>query len=395
MNLVDVIEGLVEERGLEKEKVISIVCDGIRAAYTKRYPDRTFHVQFNKKSGTLELFVEKTVVSSVTDDAFEISLRRAKVIDPDASLDQVIWVPFDQDIGRIEILTAKQYIASKIRDLEQQAVYEEFSDKTGTLLNGVIHKRERAGYVIKVGDVMGLLPRENTVPGEALRMGHPVKVLLQEVLSVARGDYQLILDRASADFVQKLLELEIPEIFEGIVEIKKIVRNPGYKTKVIVASTSREIDPVGTCVGVGGARIKPILRVLGQEKIDLIEETDVLEQLVKDSLKPAEIDKVEILDNSETGTSRAQVWLAQDQRSFAIGKQGQNIALASKLVGLDIQLQDVATGEPSLMLEDIETEGNHKQGEQEESENKSVVHDESNAGDSADQHAQEEDDQVE
>lgn len=337
VNLSDVIEGLVEERGLDKEKVIGIVCEGIQTAYVKKFPLVQFSTNFNRKTGQLEIAAEKTVVTTVSDDNLEISLRKARLINPQAQLDQKIKVPFEEAIGRIEILLAKQVIANKIRDLEQTAIFNEFQDKKDSIVNGIVHKRERIGFVIKIGEVMAILPKENLIPNEAIKIGHPIRALLKEVLPVARGDYQLILDRASSDFVQKLLELEIPEVFEALVEIKKIVRIPGYKTKAIVASSSKEIDPVGTCVGVGGARIKPILKELGQEKIDLIEATDDLETLVRFSLKPAEVDKVEIVDEKT-----ATVWLAQDQRSYAIGKLGQNIALASQLVELDIQLQDAS-----------------------------------------------------
>lgn len=345
MNLTDVIEGLVEERGLDRDKVIEIVCEGIKAAYVKRYPHISFLVSFSKKTGNLEIFSEKLIVASVTDDEVEISLRRAKIIDPSATLEQTIPVPFEESVGRIEILTAKQIIAGKIRDLEQLAVFNEFKDKKDTIITGAVHKRERAGYAVKIGEVVALLPTENTIPNEPVKIGHPIKALLKEVHQVAKGDYQLILDRASADFVKKLIEVEIPEVFEGLVEIKKIVRIPGYKTKVIVVSTRKEIDPVGTCVGIGGARIKPILRELGQEKIDLIQWSDSIEKLVRSSLKPAEIDKVEMIDDN-----RVTVWLAPDQRSFAIGKMGQNINLASRLVGLEIQLQDLTTPQENFDL---------------------------------------------
>lgn len=343
MNLSDVIEGLVEERGLDKEKVIEIVCEGIHTAYAKKFPTVQFCTSFNRKTGQLEIFAEKTVVATAHDDDLEVSLRRAKLLNPQAQLDQTIKVPFETGIGRIEILVAKQIIANKIRDLEQMAVFNDFSDKKGAIINGIVHKRERSGFVVKIGEVMALLPKENTIPNEVVKVGHPIKTLLKEVLPVARGDYQLILDRASSDFVQKLLELEIPEVFEALVDIKKIVRIPGYKTKAVVSSSSKEIDPVGTCVGVGGARIKPILKELGQEKIDLIEDTEDMEELVRYSLKPAEIDKVEIVDDKT-----ATVWLSQDQRSYAIGKLGQNITLASRLVGLDIQLQDTSPSDKGM-----------------------------------------------
>lgn len=342
MNLSNVIEDLVEERGLDKEKIIDIVCDGIKAAYTKKYPEIAFETTYNRSTGKLEIFSKKKVVATVAQDDQEISLRRAKALDSACSIDSEILVPFEEPVGRIEILAAKQIIASKIRDLEQLAVYDEFKDKKDTIISATIHKREHNGFAVKIGDTMALLPQEGLIPGEALQVGHPVRALLKEVLPVPRGDYQLILDRASADFVKHLIEIEIPEVFEGIVEIKNIVRTPGYKTKAIVASTSQEVDPVGTCVGVGGARIKPILRELGQEKIDLIEWSDSLEDLVQGSLKPAEVDRVEIVDDK-----RAVVWFANDQRSLAIGKLGQNIKLASRLVGLEIQLQDIAPIEKS------------------------------------------------
>lgn len=354
VNLTDVIEGLVEERGLDKEKVIEIVCDGINAAYTKRFPDTTFYVTFNRKTGNVEVLTDKKIVSSVVDDETEISLRRARILVPAVQLDQIIQVPFDEPIGRIEILTAKQIIASKIRDLEQLAIFDDFKDKKDTIITGMVHKKERAGFAVKVGEILALLPQEGIIPGELIKIGHPIKALLKDVYPSAKGDYQLFLDRASAEFVKKLLEIEIPEVFEGLVEVKKIVRIPGYKTKIVVTSTRKEIDPVGTCVGVGGSRIKPILRELGQEKIDLIQWTDSLEALVRSSLKPAEIDKVEIGYDD-----RVTVWLAPDQRSFAIGKMGQNINLASKLVGLEIQLQDLVTPQQDLNLysESAESEG--------------------------------------
>jgi N utilization substance protein A len=202
-----------------------------------------------------------------------------------------------------------------------------------------------------MGEAMAFLPNSCSIPEEQLRVGYPVRALLKEVLPASRGDHQLILDRASSAFVEKLLELEIPEVFEGVVEIRDVVRTAGYKSKVVVSSNSKEIDPVGTCVGVGGVRIRPILKELGQEKIDLIEWTDDLERLVATALKPAEIDKVSVNEEERA----AIVWLAQDQRSFAIGKQGQNIALVSRLTDLHVQLQEEARVQdislPGMMMD--------------------------------------------
>jgi transcription termination/antitermination protein NusA len=336
VNLSEVIESLVEERGLDREKVIAIVCEGIGMAYDKKFPGHIFHIAFNKKTGNADVYAEKEVVEVVEFEEEEITPKKAKSIDSSAKLGDYVKVPFEEKVGRIEILAAKQLIANKIRELEALAVCDAFKDKEGTIVTGAIHKRERAGWAIKMGDVIALLPSSNCIPEEALRVGYPVRALLQEVLPLPRNGYQLILDRASADFVKRLIELEIPEVFEGLVEVKKIVRIAGYKTKIAVVSNSKDIDPVGTCVGVGGARIKPILKELGKEKIDLLGWSDDFETLIKGSLKPAEIDKVEMISEG-----RAMVWLAEDQRSFAIGKMGQNIALAAKLSDIEIQLQDL------------------------------------------------------
>jgi transcription termination/antitermination protein NusA len=364
VNLVDVIDGIVEERGLVREQVTLAVCEGIKIAYERKYPTTTFSVLFNEKTGALEVFAEKKVVTTVHDNDTEISMRRARVIAPKVKLGDPLQAPFEEKVGRIEVVAAKQIIAGRIRALEQMAVYNEFKDKVGTIVSGVVHKKERTGWVVKVGGAMAFIARENSIPEESLRAGFYVKALLKNVLKTAQEDCQLVLDRASVGFMQKLIELEIPEVFEGVVEIKKIVRSPGYKTKIIVVSTSKDIDPVGTCVGVGGARIKPILREVGQEKIDLISWADSLEDLVKDSLKPAEIDKVEVVDDA-----RAVVWLAQDQRSLAIGKMGKNITLASRLVGLEIQLQDwmqskgmISSEEEKGFFEKAEQEGPVEEG---------------------------------
>ncbi len=336
MKLTEVIDSLIEERGLNREQVSLIVCEGILVAYQKKYPDITFSISLNKRTGDLEVCSEKTAVAAVDNDDTQITVRKAKSLKPTVQLDDILQVPFEGPIGRIEILAAKNIIANRIRELEQLAVCNEFKDKKGSIVTGIAHKKEHAGLVVKIGEVMALLPVDRSMQAEQFRVGFQIKALLKEVLPIARGDYQLILDRSSAEFVKKLIELEIPEVYEGAVEVKKIVRIAGYKTKAVVASTSKEIDPVGTCVGVGGARIKPILRELGQEKIDLIEWTEDFEKLVAQSLKPAEIDNVQITEDN-----RAIVWLAQDQRSIAIGKMGQNISLAAKLVGVEIQLQDV------------------------------------------------------
>ena len=333
VKLSGVIEELVEERGLDRNKLGEIISDAMHAAYVKKYPDQTFDVQYDQRADDVLVRVQKEVVSSSTDNANQISLRKARSIDNALLVGDDVWVPFDGKIGRIEVLKAKQLIASRIAQIEAMVVYDEFKEKEGSVVYGVIHKCERNGVVVKVGDHLAFLPKSLTIPGSGCIVGYSIRAVLKEVLPEPRNDNQLILDRASAGFVEALFAAEIPEVFEKLVEVKKVVRAPGYKTKVALVSNDPNIDPVGTCVGVGGARIKPILKELGGEKIDIIAWIDDPEVLVRNALKPAKINKVEV----ESG-SVANVWLDKDQRSLAIGRSGKNISLASQLTGFDINL---------------------------------------------------------
>jgi N utilization substance protein A len=339
VNLSQVIEELVEEKDIDRALLSAIVCEGMLAAYKKKYPHLNLSAVHNKQTDQIDVLIEKRVAASVEDDELEVSARKARIVNPRAQVDDMVLMPFDGTIGRIEILRAKQVISQRIRAVESSQIYNEYKPKEGTLVYGVVHKCDPSGVVVKIQDVFAFLPKSLLIPGDRCVVGYPVRALLKEVLPEPRNENQLILDRTSIDFLRQLFEIEIPEIFERIVEIRKIVRVPGYKSKVVVVSTDKNIDPVGTCVGVGGARIKPILRELGAEKIDIIADTPNQENFVRESLKPAAINRVEI--DGET----ARIWLDEDQRSVAIGKLGKNILLASQLTGLQIEL--VKSGERS------------------------------------------------
>ncbi|MGB8468104.1 MAG: transcription termination factor NusA [Candidatus Babeliales bacterium] len=332
MKLSQVIDELVEERGMDRALLGKIICEGMEAAYAKRYPELPITVSHNKKTDELDIEIKKKVVATVHDEDLEISLRKARNIKENAQLDEEVAVRFEEPIGRIEILKAKQIIAAKIRDIEASAVYDEFVGKKGSVVLGTIHKCERAGVSVKIGEVSAFLPKSRSIPTDKCIVGYTIRAVLLDVLREPKNENQLILDRTSTEFVQRLFELEIPEVFEKLVEIKKIVRTAGYKTKVAVISHDKNIDPVGTCIGVGGVRIKPILKELGSEKIDVLVWTSSKEELVARCLKPAIVNRVEVANNT------AQVWLDDEQRSIAIGKMGQNIALASQLAEVAITL---------------------------------------------------------
>lgn len=352
MKLSQVIEELVEEKGLDRSVLSAIISEGMLAAYEKKYPGFVFAVNYDKKNDEIEVKTQKDVVAIVADENKETTLRKARNIDPEVNVGDAVWVPFDGKIGRIEILRAKQVIAQKIRTIEASAVYEAFKGKQGTIVHGTIHKCEHGGATVKVDDALAFLPKSLNIPGNKCIVGFPIRAVLKEVLVEPRNDNQLILDRASSLFIEKLFDLEIPEVFEKLVEIKKVVRIPGYKSKVLVVSNDKNIDPIGTCVGIGGVRIKPILKELGTEKIDIIAWTDSLEMMVKNALKPAVVSRVDFIDNKSV-----QVWVDEDQRSLAIGKGGQNILLASQLLGVNINLvqgekqSNSTTEEKELMLE--------------------------------------------
>ena len=350
MRLTDVIEELIEEKGIERSILNSVICEGMLAAYKKKYPDLALQVETDKKTGEIKVTIEKEIVSSVQDETSQISLKKARYINKNLKKGDKVWIPFEGKIGRIEILRARQVIANKIRQIESLAIYNEFKDKEGEIVLGVIHKCERGGMIIKIDDVLAFLPRSLSIPEDKCIVGFSIRALLKEVLPEPRNDNQLILDRVSTHFLQDLFELEIPEIFEKLVEIKKIVRAPGYKAKIIVISNDRNIDPVGTCIGVGGSRIKPILKELSGEKIDVIPMSDSLETLIADALRPAKINRVELSEDKKT----AKVWLDEDQRSLAIGRMGQNISLASRLSDIDIQLQAATNADKNKQSRDVD-----------------------------------------
>lgn len=351
--LHNVISELVDEKGLKPADLNLIIQEGILAAYKKKYPEANLRVTFDK-SGRIDVEIEREVVSHVEDDLLQISLRKARFLKKDVEAGDSLWMDFDGTIGRVEILKAKQVIASRIKEVEAQGVYEEFIDKQGTIVHGTIHKCEHNGITVMLRDTLAFLPRSCSIPTEKYIAGRPVKALLKEVFPEYRSSGQLILDRASSDFLVKLLELEIPEIYDKLIEIKGAARKAGYKSKIIVATHDPNIDPVGTCVGVGGGRIKPILKELGGEKIDVISWVNSREELVKNALRPAEINRVEI----EKSGKRAKVWLSEDQRAFAIGKMGQNISLAAELLDMEIELISSSTSEPIDFIdrEEIDSE---------------------------------------
>lgn len=351
--LSKVIAELVDEKGLDQSLLRHVIQEGLLAAYSKKYPEATLRVSVNDNSEGFVVEAEKLVVSKTDTPLQEITLKKAQHIKKNVKLDDTIWVLFEEPIGRVEILKARQVIATMLKDIEANTVYEAFKDKEGSIVQGTIHKHEQNGTLVMLQDTLAFLPRSLSIPTEKYIAGRPIRALLKTVHQEHRSNGQLILDRASGDFLKCLLELEIPEIYDRLIEIKAVARRAGYKSKVIVAQNDPNIDPVGTCIGVGGGRIKPILKELGGEKIDVFSWSNSKDELVAMALRPAEVNKVEIVEEG-----RARAWVSEDQRALAIGKMGQNIGLASELLDVDIEL--VSSGEG---LSEVDMRSDHQDSE--------------------------------
>lgn len=365
MNLAEVIEDLIYEKNLDKAQVLAVIADGLQKAYQRKFPDLDFRVELGKKDFQISVGVVKTVVEHVEDHNKQITLKRAKFSHPKAELGQELVMPFEEGVGRVDVCVAKQAIASGIRQLEQQAVFEQFKDRVGALISGTVHKKERSGYVISIGDVLAFLPTScAAIDSSQVRNGYQIRCLVKEVLPFTETGYQVVLDRSGPDFVQRLMEMGIPEILKGEVDIVKIERVAGYKTKVAVVSRKQGVDPVGACIGLRGARIEPVVRELcpqanagevrSGERIELLRWTEDREALIKDCLRPAKISGVKV---SEDGLF-ADVWLPEDQKAIAVGKQGLNVLLAHKITGMGIRIHQ------EEVKEQLATEGLFGESEQ-------------------------------
>ena len=333
--LMSVIDQIGREKGIEKEKVLAALEIALLTAAKKRFGQGdNIQVDIDTSTGEIAIVSKKTIAEIVVDAKTEMSLEEARKIDGEAEVGDEIGSLLDmEDFGRIAAQAAKQVICQKVREAEWESIEREFSKKAGELVHGVILGQERRNYLVDIGKTEALLPVQEQIPREAHRRGDRVRALLLEVRRTPK-DVQVILSRAHPHFVVKLFGLEVPEISEKIVEIKGVVREPGDRTKISVASRDKAVDPVGACVGVKGSRVQAIVRELRGEKIDIIPWTDDPRVFIGEALNPASIEKVGIDEQKKS----ALVVVADSQLSLAIGKNGQNVRLAAKLTGWKIDI---------------------------------------------------------
>jgi N utilization substance protein A len=333
--LIAVIDQIGREKGIDKTKVIGAVEAALQTAAKKRFGQgENIQVQIDPKTGEISVVSLKTIVETVTNPKCEVSLQEARRVDAEAEVGDEIGSLIEmEELGRIAAQTAKQVICQKVREAEWEAVQKEYATRTGDLVNGVILGQERRNYLVDLGKTEAVLPVQEQIPRESYRRGDRIKALLLEVRRTPK-DVQVILSRTHPHFVSKLFELEVPEVAEKIVEIKGIVREPGDRTKLAVASRDKAVDPVGACVGIKGSRVQAVVRELRGEKIDIIAWTTDPRVFIAEALNPASIEKVGIDEEKKS----ALVVVADSQLSLAIGKNGQNVRLAAKLTGWKIDI---------------------------------------------------------
>lgn len=350
--LVTAIRQLTAERDLPVEVVIAAVEQALEATYKRQYgPIPDVRVKLDTDTGEFHVWAEKKVVIDVRDESTEISLKDAQRLPNHPGLGEVALVEVTpSNFGRIAAQTAKQTIVQRIQEAERDLVFDEFANREGEILNGVIERVEPRGMVVNLGKAEAILPPPEQVPRERYRIGQRLKVYLVKVERGMRMP-QLIVSRAHRGLVRRLFEVEVPEIFEGTVEMKAIAREPGSRTKVAVVARQPGIDAVGACVGMRGVRIQNVVNELGGEKIDVVQWDERPEKFVANALSPAQVISVEAVEPER----RAIVIVPDNQLSLAIGKEGQNARLAAKLTGwrVDIKKQsDAPSHHEQEQLED-------------------------------------------
>ncbi len=341
-DLLQALEQICEERGLSKEVVIEAIEAALVSAYKRDFgPAHRIIAKINPESGEAQVFAEKRVVEEVHDERFEISLPEAKKIDPEAAIGGTVVIEnTPRNFGRIAAQTARQVILQRIKEAEREALYEDFADREGELVNGIVQNITSQGVILNLGRTEAILPKSEQIPNEDYRIHQRVQVYVLEVRKTNRGP-QIIVSRSHRNLLRRLLELEVPEIFNGMVEIKAIAREAGSRSKVAVAARQEGLDPVGSCVGVRGVRIKSIVNALNGEKIDVVEWSPDTKTFIANALSPAKVVSIELDPESEGGKT-ATVVVPDDQLSLAIGKGGQNARLAAKLTGWRIDIKSVS-----------------------------------------------------
>lgn len=329
-DLSRVIEQVGKDKGIDKQVVIDAITQGMLVAARKKYGTyREIEAAYNEETGEVELFEFKEVVprEKFVDEEVEIPYDDAVKLDPNVQLDDSIGIKMEaQDLGRIAAQTAKQIIMQKVRDAERNIIFNEFEERKGEIASGIARRVEKGAIVVDLGRTEAYIPPREQIPGEQYKPGDRIQGYLSEVRQTTRGP-QIIMSRADERYLMKLFEMEVPEIYDGVVEIMAAAREPGQRAKIAVRSKDNSVDPVGACVGMKGSRVQNIVQELRGEKIDIVPWDEDITRFACNALAPAEISRV-FLDDSNR---EMEIVVPDSQLSLAIGKRGQNVRLAAKL----------------------------------------------------------------
>ena len=370
--LFEACEELERERGISKEVLIASLCDAMVAAYKKHMHVKeaaNIEAILDEQTGEIGVFSTKTVVEEVEDPDTQISLEEAQEIDDEVEVDDEVKIEVTPDqFGRIAAQSAKQVITQRIRDAERNNILNEFLEKKGTLVTGIIQRVENRNVIVNIGKTDAIMPQKEQIPGEYYKPGNRIRVFVLNVKETTRLP-QVIVSHAHAEIVRELFELEVPEIEDNIVEIKSISREAGYRTKIAVWSNDPEVDSVGACIGPRGSRIQTIVGELKNEKIDIVRYSEDPVEYIVNALSPARVVSVDILADDED-SHEAMVVVPDDQLSLAIGREGQNVRLAHKLTGWKIDIKSVS------QMEKAEAEAQRNYEYQDEAPEQEVNYDE-------------------
>ena len=365
--LILALEELEKEKGIKKEYVLESIETALVTAYKRNFDSlENVKVDIDHNTGATHIYAIKEVMEKANDDALEITLEDAHKINKELKIGDSVEVEIvPKDFGRIAAQTAKQVIIQKLREVERDVIFNEFNDRKGEIVSGIIQKADKNIVVMDLGKLEGVMPRKEQVPTEHYHVNDKIKGYVLDVEKGQKGAPQVIVSRSHPDFVRKLLEFEIPEIYEGVIEIKSISRDPGNRSKVAVYSPDPNIDPVGSCVGQKGVRIQNVINELNGEKIDVIEWNEDPSTYIASALLPAQILAVDVKEKEKF----AQVIVPDDQLSLAIGKSGQNARLAAKLTNWKIDIKSETQFREMLAKGQENNEAEESEIENSESEN--------------------------
>ena len=373
LDFLNALEDIESDKGISKDVLLEAIEVALLSAYKKDFGSKeNVSVEIDDEAGAVKVFSRKKVVEEVTNKHYEISHERAKEIDSSIEIGDYVDVEVTpENFGRIAAQTAKQVVMQRIREAERDVLYEEYKRKEGEIITGTIQRFHKDNVLIDMGKTEALLPVSEQMPNEDYRVGSRLKLYVVEVSSTTKGP-RILVSRTHPALLKRLFEVEVPEIFDGIVEIRSVAREAGFRSKVAVSSYDSKVDPVGACVGPQGMRVKSVVEQLNGEKIDIVQYNENPKQFVSNALNPAEVVEV-MLDEEEQS---ATVVVPDFQLSLAIGKEGQNARLAAKLTGWKIDIKKESEFEEDDESEDvIESENTTEVNEENSSEDDETADD--------------------